>query len=63
MVGTVLYINIITFLKFVNSFRSFCIGLKGSPDLEAAQKVATFLGRYLFFMIKYLLYFRYFILF
>ena len=25
-------------------FRSFCIGLKGSPDIAAAQKVADFLG-------------------
>ena len=24
--------------------RSFCIGLKGSPDLAAAEKVAEFLG-------------------
>ena len=27
-----------------DKLRSFCIGLKGSPDLKAAEDVATFLG-------------------
>merc|ERR1712243_522520 len=27
-----------------DKLRSFCIGLKGSPDLAAAEKVAQFLG-------------------
>ena len=30
----------------MNEVPSFCVGLKGSPDMEAAKKVADFIGKY-----------------